>query len=59
VADHLGVLGLVPLLLAVTGLSTWLWTRGVRKRRRRRAAADAAGGVAVVVSVRLHVTWRA
>jgi uncharacterized iron-regulated membrane protein len=39
-----GVLGLVPLLLAVTGLSTWLWTRGVRKRRRRRAAADAAGG---------------
>jgi uncharacterized iron-regulated membrane protein len=36
-----GVLGLVPLLLAVTGLSTWLWTRGVRRRRRRRAAAGA------------------
>jgi uncharacterized iron-regulated membrane protein len=32
------VLGLVPLLLAITGLSTWFWTRGVRKRRRRRAA---------------------
>jgi hypothetical protein len=37
-----GVLGLVPLLLAVTGLSTWLWTRGVRRRRRRRAAAAGA-----------------
>jgi uncharacterized iron-regulated membrane protein len=35
-----GALGLVPLLLAVTGLSTWLWTRGVRRRRRRRVAAD-------------------
>jgi hypothetical protein len=41
-----GVLGLVPLLLAVTGLSTWLWTRGVRKRRRRREAADAADAAA-------------
>jgi uncharacterized iron-regulated membrane protein len=37
-----GVLGLVPLLLGITGLSTWLWTRGVRKRRRRRMAADTA-----------------
>ena len=37
-----GVLGLVPLLLAVTGLSIWFWTRGVRKRRRRRAAEAAA-----------------
>jgi uncharacterized iron-regulated membrane protein len=41
-----GVLGLVPLLLAVTGLSTWLWTRGVRNRRRRREAADAADAAA-------------
>jgi hypothetical protein len=32
----------VPLLLGITGLSTWLWTRGVRKRRRRRMAADTA-----------------
>jgi hypothetical protein len=38
------VLGLVPLLLAVTGLSTWLWTRGVRKRRRRREAVDVTAG---------------
>ena len=33
------VLGLVPLLLAVTGLSTWLFKRGLRKRRKRRLAA--------------------
>ena len=33
------VLGLVPLLLAVTGLSTWLFKRGLRKRRARRLAA--------------------
>jgi uncharacterized iron-regulated membrane protein len=32
------VLGLVPLLLAVTGLSTWFYKRGVRKQRRRLAA---------------------
>ena len=31
------VLGLVPLLLAVTGLSTWLYKRSVRKRRRTTA----------------------
>lgn len=40
------VLGLVPLLLAVTGVSTWLWKRGVAKRRRallRTRAAAAAG----------------
>ena len=30
------VLGLVPLLLAVTGLSTWFFKRGLRKRRKRR-----------------------
>ena len=35
------VLGLVPLLLAVTGVSTWLWKRGVAKRRRLRARAAA------------------
>jgi uncharacterized iron-regulated membrane protein len=35
------VLGLVPLLLAVTGLSTWLFKRGLRKRRARRLAAAA------------------
>lgn len=35
------VLGLVPLLLAVTGLSTWLYKRGVRKQRRRAAAVAA------------------
>ena len=32
------VLGLVPLLLAFTGLSTWLFKRGVRKRRRQAMA---------------------
>ena len=32
------VFGLVPLLLAITGLSTWLYKRGARKRRRRRKA---------------------
>ena len=31
------VLGLVPLLLMWTGISTWLFKRGVRKRRRRAA----------------------
>jgi uncharacterized iron-regulated membrane protein len=36
------VLGLVPLLLAITGLSTWLYKRGVRKRRRSRIEADVA-----------------
>jgi uncharacterized iron-regulated membrane protein len=35
------VLGIVPLLLAVTGLSTWLFKRGLRKRRARRLAAAA------------------
>jgi hypothetical protein len=30
------VLGLVPLLLAITGMSTWFYKRGVRKRRRER-----------------------
>jgi hypothetical protein len=34
-----GVLGLVPLLLAITGVSTWLYKRGLRKRRLRAAAA--------------------
>ena len=29
---HLAVLGLAPLLLAITGLSTWLYKRGLRKR---------------------------
>ena len=29
------VLGLTPLLLAFTGVSTWLYKRGLRKRRRR------------------------
>ncbi len=33
------VFGLVPLLLAITGLSTWFYKRGLRKRRRARAAA--------------------
>ena len=33
------VLGLVPLLLAVTGLSTWFFKRRLRKRRARRLAA--------------------
>jgi len=32
------VFGLVPLLLAWTGVSTWLFKRSVRKRRRRAAA---------------------
>jgi len=32
-------LGLTPLLLAVTGLSTWFFKRGVRKRRRDLPAA--------------------
>ena len=36
------ILGLVPLLLAITGLSTWLYKRGVRKRRHRRAGATRA-----------------
>jgi uncharacterized iron-regulated membrane protein len=35
------VLGLTPLLLAFTGLSTWLYKRGLRKRRRLAAAAAA------------------
>jgi uncharacterized iron-regulated membrane protein len=35
------VLGLVPLLLAVTGLSTWFFKRALRKRRRKRALATA------------------
>jgi uncharacterized iron-regulated membrane protein len=35
------VLGLVPLLLAVTGLSTWFFKRGLRKRRARRLATAA------------------
>lgn len=33
--------GLSPLLLAVTGLSTWLFTRGARRRRRDAARARA------------------
>ena len=37
------VFGLVPLLLAWTGVSTWLWKRAVRKRRRRGDLARAAG----------------
>ena len=36
------VLGLVPLLLAWTGVSTWLFKRTVRKRRKRGAKALAA-----------------
>ena len=36
------VLGLTPLLLAFTGVSTWLYKRGLRKRRRQAAAAAAA-----------------
>ena len=36
------MLGLVPLLLAVTSLSTWLFKRGLRKRRHRRRLAAAA-----------------
>ena len=36
------VLGLVALLLGITGLSTWLCTRGVQNRRRRRMAAEPA-----------------
>ena len=33
--------GLTPLALAVTGVSTWLAKRSVRKRRRRAVAATA------------------
>jgi uncharacterized iron-regulated membrane protein len=36
------VLGLTPLLLAITGVTTWLIRRGKRRRKRRRAAAAAA-----------------
>jgi len=36
------VFGIAPLLLAVTGTSTWLSKRGQRKRSRRRATAAAA-----------------
>ena len=35
------VLGLTPLLLAFTGVSTWLYKRGLRKRRRAAASAEA------------------
>ena len=35
------VLGLAPLLLAFTGVSTWLYKRSLRKRRRQAAAAAA------------------
>jgi uncharacterized iron-regulated membrane protein len=35
------VLGLAPVVLAVTGLTTWLIRRGKRRRKRRRAAAAA------------------
>ena len=35
------VLGLVPLLLAITGVSTWLYKRGARKRRRSEHATAA------------------
>jgi uncharacterized iron-regulated membrane protein len=31
--------GFVPLLLAITGLSTWFYKRGLRKRRAKRLAA--------------------
>jgi uncharacterized iron-regulated membrane protein len=33
------VFGLAPLLLAVTGVTTWLTRRRLRRRKRRRAAA--------------------
>lgn len=36
------VMGMVPLVLAITGMSTWLYKRGVRKRRRRALAERAA-----------------
>jgi uncharacterized iron-regulated membrane protein len=38
------VAGLSPLLLAATGVSTWLYTRGTRKRRRAAARQRAAAG---------------
>ncbi len=39
-----GLFGRTPLLLAVTGFSTWRWKRGRRREaRRRRATAIAAG----------------
>ncbi len=34
------LLGLTPLLLAVTGMSTWLYKRGKRRARKRRVAAS-------------------
>jgi uncharacterized iron-regulated membrane protein len=36
------VLGLTPLLLAITGMSTWLYKRGKKRARKRRRAASAA-----------------
>ena len=36
------IFGLAPLALLITGVSTWLYRRGVKKRRRARLPADVA-----------------